>query len=89
MFTTIFPEGNFTININIGDTGDSKNTMVAKDSQNIIVNAFWLKIVPANIVGSVLGHELVHINDILRNNVNVYDASSVGASEYRAYSWQF
>lgn len=41
---------------------------------------------PLNAIGSIIGHELIHIDDLLWGNV--YDEETRNKSEIRAYDWQ-
>lgn len=42
-----------------------------------------------NRMGSAIGHELVHIIDLVRDQVDLSSARSLAKSELRAYSWQW
>ena len=82
-----FPDGTHNINIQIDPSIDSN--MRVPDKNTILVNPNWLKKVNLKILGSSLGHELIHVNDYIRGRINRYEPDSVRASEHRAYLWQY
>ena len=86
-----FPDGTHNINIQIDPSLDSADSaaMRVPDKNTILVNPNWLKQVNSNILGSSLGHELIHVNDYIRRRINHYDPDSFRASQYRAYRWQY
>ena len=83
----IFPDGTHNINIQLDPSIDS--VMRVPDKNTIFVNTNWLSTVNLKIIGSSLGHELIHVNDYIRGRINRYDPESARASEYKAYIWQF
>ena len=82
-----FPDGTHNINIQIDPS--LKAYMRVPDKNTILVNPNWLKKVNLKRIGSSLGHELIHVNDYIRGNINRHDTESVRASEHKAYRWQF
>jgi hypothetical protein len=87
LFEGVLPEGTHDINVSIDPSIDS--FMRTSNASTILVNPDVLSSSSLNVVGSAIGHELVHVNDYLRGNINVFSSASVRASEVRAYGWQF
>ncbi|MFA0813968.1 hypothetical protein, partial [Microbulbifer epialgicus] len=88
LFEDVLPAGVHVIDVSIDSTLDSSTGMENPNARTLLVNPDFLKDQPLNFVASGIGHELVHVNDHLRDVINVYDAASVRASERRAYMWQ-
>ena len=86
LFEDVLPAGEHAINVFIDKTLDAG--MGIPNARTIKVNPEFLNNKSLNVVASIIGHELVHINDHLRGKINNYDESSVRASERNAYLWQ-
>ncbi len=42
-----------------------------------------------NEIASAIGHELIHVNDDLRGELDRFDVDSANQSERRGYNWQW
>jgi len=80
LFENVLPEGQYTINI-VLDGG--VEAMQTASGSEIRVNPNYLSSRGLNIIGSSIGHELVHVNDFVRGNVRLNSSGRVDVHQSR------
>ncbi|MGD8177454.1 hypothetical protein, partial [Marinimicrobium sp. ARAG 43.8] len=88
LFKQVLPPGKHVINVSIDPSLGSDVGMHNPDASAILVNPDYLAGRSLAVIGSSVGHELIHVNDRLRGRINSYESESMRASERGAYSWQ-
>ncbi len=92
IFEDVLPPGEYEISVSTTDALEKDEFMRTISPTIILVNpnadlAQFHRTI--NRMGSAIGHEIMHVNDMLRNQVNLFNVSSVNLSELRAYGWQW
>lgn len=88
LFEEVLPSGEHIIEVSIDASLSGSKVGMRNPSAGVIkVNPDFLANSSLNVIGSAIGHELVHVNDHLRGSLNIYDPASKNASERRAYQW--
>lgn len=88
LFKNILPAGNQKIKVVLDPSLKGTDTHMQNPSAGLIkVNPDLLNDHSNAYIAATIGHELMHVNDPLRGNVNTRNRISVINSEIRAYQW--